>query len=102
MRHWQVHGVIPSRKTAASGEDVYSVHLGHGYVLNHVMVFGDGADLVFDPTTDPSHVTLRIRWRTVHASDPDLVKRGYPQYADYNDGSYTFFPTMTGTDGVRP
>jgi hypothetical protein len=91
-----------ARKAAASGEDVYSVRLGHGYVLNGVTVFGDGTDLVFDPTLDPSHVTFRIRWRTLHKSDPDLVKRGYPQYADYNDGSYMFLPTMTGPDGVRP
>jgi hypothetical protein len=91
-----------ARKAATSGEDVYSVRLGHGYVLNEVMVFGDGADLVFDPTLDPSHVTFRIRWHTMHKSDPDLVKRGNPQYADYNDGSYMFFPTMTGPDGVRP
>ena len=74
----------------------------HGYVLNQVMVFGDAADLVFEPTLDPAHVTFHIRWRTVRKSDPDLVKRGYPQYADYNDGSYMFFPTMTGPDGVRP
>ena len=91
-----------ARKDPATGEDVYSLRLGHGYVLNAVMVYGDGADLVFDPTLDPSHVTFRIRWRTLRASNPDLVKRGYPQYADYNDGSYMFLPFVTGPDGIRP
>lgn len=91
-----------ARKAAVSGEDVYSVRLGHGYVLNQVLVFGDAADLIFEPTLDPSHVTFRIRWRTVPKSDPNLVKRGLPEYADYNDGSYLFFPVMTGPDGVQP
>jgi hypothetical protein len=91
-----------ARKNAASGEDVYSVRTGHGYVLNQVKVFGDGADLVFDPSIDASHVTFRIRWRTLHASNPDLVKRGNPLYADYNDGSYLFVAIITGPDGVRP
>jgi hypothetical protein len=58
--------------------------------------------LVFDPTLDPSHVTFRIRWRTVHKSDPATVKRGFPQYADYSDGSYMLYPTITGPSGVRP
>jgi hypothetical protein len=91
-----------ARKSPASGEDVYSISLSRGFVLNTVMLFGEGADIVFDPSLDPSHVTFRVRWRTLHKSDPDLVKNGHPEYADYNDGSYLFLPITTGPDGVRP
>jgi hypothetical protein len=90
------------RKAAGSGEDVYSLRVGHGFVLDRVVLLGDAADVVFDPSLDPTHVTFRVRWRTVHKSDPALVQRGYPQYADYHDGSYMLYPTITGPVGVRP
>lgn len=89
------------RKAATSGEDVYAVNLKHGFVLDQVSVQGDAADVSFDPSLDPSHVTFRIRWRTVHKSDPERAKV-FPQYADYNDGSYAISTTATGPDGLRP
>lgn len=95
-------GTFHLRKTAASGEDVYSVHLTHGYALDKVTVQGDAADVSFDPSLDATHVTFRIRWRTVHKSDPEMVKRGFPQYADYGDGSYAFSATGTAPAGVMP
>ena len=90
------------RKNAANGEDVFSVSLHHGFVLDNVLLLGDNTDLAFDPTIDPSHVTFRIRWRTVHKTDPAMVKLGNAEYADYNDGSYMFYPTFTGPNGARP
>jgi hypothetical protein len=90
------------RKTAASGEDIYSVHLTHGYALDQVTVQSDAAEVSFDPSLDPLHVTFRIRWRTAHKSNPDMVQRGLPQYADYGDGSYVFSVTGTAPDGVLP
>ncbi|GAC1597346.1 MAG: hypothetical protein NVS3B28_29220 [Candidatus Velthaea sp.] len=97
------YGASHVRKaSAARGEDIYSVRLKHGYVFDGVTVNGDWADVSIDPSLDPSNVTFRIRWRAVESANLDRARHGFPDYADYGDGSYTFFATATGPKGALP
>lgn len=77
------------RKAPASGEDIYAVRLGHGYVLDRVVVYADAAHLTFDPSLDPTHVTFRVRWHTTRVGEKDV-------------GSYMFAVTVTGPQGESP
>ncbi|MDB5040947.1 MAG: hypothetical protein JWN27_1673 [Candidatus Eremiobacteraeota bacterium] len=90
------------RKVPDSGEDVYAFNLHNGYALNDITMYGDAADLSIDPSLDPSHVTFRVRWRTVPKNDLAMVRMGHPQYANYHDGSYMFYARITGPDGASP
>lgn len=76
-------------KAPASGEDLYAMRLGHGYVFDRVVVYADVADLTFNPSLDPTHVTFRVRWHTTRVGEKDF-------------GSYMFAVTVTGPQGVSP